>query len=793
MRLRFAGIALLVAACATETKSDDAAPSVGLAQDSPWPKFRGDAAQTGRSALSPHDGGQFWEVKTGKGIFSSPVIAGDGTTYVGSADRTFYAIDRAGHVVWKEECGEIIDSAALLDDRGRVYFGAGDGKLRARDAKSGQEVWTFTADDPAVNKAFINWFEGNVAIGAGGTLYVPNDDFFLYAIDRDTGTVRWKFKTPDQTWSLPAVDARTGRIFVGNNNVLPLLGANTFALTPDGNPDWTSSSLGSIAASPMLVGDRVVVGGFDGYVRAYDAHSGDQKWELATREHVYASPSLYGSTVVQAGTDGTIYALDADTGAVKWTFDVDEPVRSSPAIDADGNVYFGGGDGRLWALRSDGSLRWSMKLIDDDRNDLNASPALGPDGIVIAGESGVIFGVPWDFCLKNADPRCSTSAVPRADGASLRWVSPMGATLAEPPAEIDASAPITFALSLRDGGQSKLATLDTASVVVETTPHVDLDVLVAGDGKFVTMTPRTVLPPELDVEVRANYLVDHDRNGLRLSGGRVGGNVTQKVHVKTHAADTPLAVGTSWELARLALPLPTLLPSYNQIGFDSLQWLIGVVESNDTGGVAWMVGAKPGAVADPTTKSIFPLEIVKSGGLATFTTAETMRVEVMNAIIPFESFRIAAGTTGNAYVTGGTRCAGVPFYGPFLQTLGLCNPTTDELVVVGGALLRSIDAAPADATSDDVSFSLDANGVRATIATSKIRPDAHVTGLLLVDSDTGKPVVLDYGGTTTREVGANGDLSAIAVPFGTRVAPKKVRAHLMVDTRVVATHEFTSS
>ena len=179
-------LALLASLLPSCTKSEDGAaaePDVGLAPRSAWPKFRADASQTGRGHFGPSttSTGTLWEVKTAKGIFSSPVIAEDGTTFIGSADRTFYAIDRAGNVRWKLLTGEIIDSSALLDDRGRVYFGSGDGKLRALDAASGAPVWTMEADDPAVNKSFIRWFEGNVAIGPSGTLYVPNDNFFLYA------------------------------------------------------------------------------------------------------------------------------------------------------------------------------------------------------------------------------------------------------------------------------------------------------------------------------------------------------------------------------------------------------------------------------------------------------------------------------------------------------------------------------------------------------------------------------------------------------------------------------------
>lgn len=810
--LASSGLAALVAGACTSEQARDPEPSVGLAPDSPWPKFRADAAQTGRGKVAPKaTGGALWEVRTAKGIFSSPVIGADGTTFIGSADRTFYAIARDGAVKWTVKTGEIIDSAALLDDRGRVYFGSGDGKLRALEAATGREVWTMEADDPAVNEAFIRWFEGNVAIGPSGTLYVPNDNFFLYAVDRDTGAVRWRYRMPDQTWSLPAVDPRTETLYVGNNNVLPLLGKNTFAIAADGTNAWSASSLGSIAASPMIAGERVIVGGFDGWVRAYDKATGDLLWETPTRDHVYASPALLpDGTIVQPSADGTVYALDPATGEVRWTFDTPDPIRSSPAVDAEGNVYFGGGDGRLWVLRPDGTLRWSMRLVDDERNDLNSSPALGHDGIVIASESGQIFGVPYDFCLRpeaDGDARCATTAPALPEGASLRFVTAMGATADDPPALVDGNEPITMRLDVRQGGRARLATLDAASTRVTTTPPVELEVKVAGDGKFVTVTPKTAWPEAAEVTVTSGWLVDHARTGLRLSGGAPGGEATRTFPLRarpraTAAVTSPAApgeVGSRWEIARLALPMPTLMPSYNQIGFDSLHYLVGMVEPR----VAWMIGARldegDATVADPTTRALFPLEVAHDGDLLTLSSREALRVEVMSAVIPFTSFRIAArlgedgSAAGLAKMTGGTVCATVPFYGPFLQTLGLCNPQTDELVVAGGAILRPArttlqrDAIPEIGA---VSVARTGTGVRATLAASRVRAASHVVGLLLVDAQTGKPVTLDYGLDTKRELDAEGHVVAVEVPFRGRAVPGALRAHVLVDLTLAATREL---
>src|SRR6185437_5629121 len=133
---------LLAIALLPLTACKKAAPSytydVPLQSGSPWPKFRRDAAQDALSPVVPsYDGTKPWSFQTGKGIFSSPIVAADGTVYIGSADRTFYALTPEGKLRWQKLTDEIIDSSGLLDDTGTVYFGSGDGYAYALDAATG--------------------------------------------------------------------------------------------------------------------------------------------------------------------------------------------------------------------------------------------------------------------------------------------------------------------------------------------------------------------------------------------------------------------------------------------------------------------------------------------------------------------------------------------------------------------------------------------------------------------------------------------------------------------------------
>jgi outer membrane protein assembly factor BamB len=746
--------------------------------------------------------GALWTFQTGAGIFSSPIVAADGTVYFGSADQVFYALNPDGTTRWTIRTGEIIDSAGLLDDQGRVYFGSGDGTLRAADAKTGAIVWTMNAEPPAVTHAVLNWFEGNVAIGPAGTLYVPNDNFRLYAVDRTAGHIAWEFALPDQQWSLPAVDSATGNLYFGDNNLIRLLGENTFGLGPDGRLAWSSFIAGTVAASPLLTPDgKIVVGAFDGSAHAYAKADGTELWSVATRDHIYASPaSLPDGTIVQASCDGTVYAIAPADGTLRWIFEAGTPIRSSPAVDADGDVYVGGGDGRMYVINPDGSLRFAIRLIDDVRNDLNASPALGESAAYIGGESGEMFSVPYDWCLRpqaENDARCVTSVPLRPDGVSLAWVNSFGDVQPTAPGTIEGNAPIILQLVVRSAGVEQVAILDSTSVQVTATPATDVSVVVSGDGKFMAITPRVGFSPgALTLAVGAQYLVNLTRSGLRLSGGQLGGGVATTIATQVAApSGGALDASATYEISRVAIPLPTIMATYNQIGFDQQRYLLGTVTATPKP-IAWMVGAKvPMAggpsVVDPTTQAILPMSLVTSGDTATMD-AVGLPLQVQNLTLTLQTFRLSTryapggAPSGTAEIAGSAVCGNIPIYGSFLEQLGLCNPQTDVIVPLGAAnVAERTDIAPPPAVGS-VTFARTADAITASVTGSQVDPTQHLAALLVVDASSGTPVSLNYGPGTARSTAADGTLSGVSVPTTSMILPSSLGVYLMIDTTVGA-------
>jgi outer membrane protein assembly factor BamB len=803
---------------------------VPLDPESPWPKFRANALQNGRSAIASTVGPESrpWEFATGKGVFSSGVVDAEGTVYIGSADHFFYAIARDGRLKWRFETGEVIDSSALLDDRGRVYFGSGDARVYCLDRANGELIWTFEADPVevveekyGVESYNVDWFEGNIAMLEDGTLIAPNDNFLIYAIDRDTGRRKAVYLGNELMWSLPAVNPRTGRMFAGSQYMAL---KNVFAFDTE-NHDlvWSNGGWGSNAASPLLTSSdpngAVILGGYDGYVRAYAQESGKQLWRRGTRGHIYASPAqLSDGTLVQPSTDGTVYALDPTTGEVKWAFDTLGPIRSSPAVDARDRIYVGNGEGRLFSIDPDGSLRWSYRCIDEERNDLNASPALGRSGVYVAGQNGGVFHVPYDYPLTDAgraDPRSDLGpgeALPD-EGVFLLYTAAFGGLSIDPSEEIAANQPLAFTLFVRRRGDTVKADISPESLTVKLDgappAAAKLKLKVSADRQFLTLTPReTWIGPEggtIRIDIEGSYDVDPWRFGLKFFGGRRGGAIDQSFRFRIpprSEGPSPYRVpdardgrATTFALSRFAAPNPTMLPSWNQIGFDSLHYLAGIVEGSPSEAIVWVVAGKlhaGGTTVDPSLDARFPLVMSYEGGLLTFHNYDGFKINFVGSWdMPFGFYRVSTRVdpaTGAilepAELSAIALCDEVEYYGHFLKLMGMSELGTGHMTVFGGldARLHGDGPATMPAHVGKVDFARTPSTVTATINGGALRDAEHVFSVLLIDAGTGRPLPLYYTKRTEVTTNERGEVTSVTVRFDEGAASGELRAYYLVDT-----------
>ncbi len=148
---------------------------------------------------------------------------------------------------------------------------------------------------------------------------------------------------------------------------------------------WKFPTGDRVMSSPVFKDNVIYFGGDDRNVYAVDAATGRQIWKRATNGPVPATPAIADGTLYVGSYDGKFYAFNAQTGALKWKFATEGERRfeakglhgwqpknqtiadpfdvflSSPLV-ANGAVYFGSGDGNLYALdAATGDLRWNSK------------------------------------------------------------------------------------------------------------------------------------------------------------------------------------------------------------------------------------------------------------------------------------------------------------------------------------------------------------------------------------------------------------------------------------------------
>jgi outer membrane protein assembly factor BamB len=348
-----------------------------------WPSYGASARNNGHvpADLSPPENLRpGWEFETTLDGVAPPTFGSD-TVYARVGNR-LYAFDAAdGSTRWTTEMDWDVGGPILGD--GTVYAGGRYG-LIAYDAADGTEQWRVEKDGPVISAPMVVddtvYFAsslpgGIVAVGTGGEkqwwfdskgdyVYGPTvskgtayysavtDTFgkkkqgpwFVYAINTDNGTKRWRFRQPQGTTSLPAV--ANGTVYVGSTD------GHLYALdAASGNQQWTASVPLATDSPPVVVDGTVYVGSTDGHVYAFDVRDGSREWRVTLDAPLSQGIAVTESAeIIYAGTDaGTLFALKPRSVIDRVTLSA--PVATPPAVRGE-SVIIGTQDGRVYALTS---------------------------------------------------------------------------------------------------------------------------------------------------------------------------------------------------------------------------------------------------------------------------------------------------------------------------------------------------------------------------------------------------------------------------------------------------------
>lgn len=178
---------------------------------------------------------------------------------------------------------------------------------------------------------------------------------------------------------------------------------------------WSVSSGTTIASTPAVWKDFVVVGNGAGIVSCYRLSDGKLLWKQKTGATVYSSPAAADGKVVVGSSDRNIYCYDIKSGALVWKHKTGAPVVAAPVI-ADGIVTIGGSDNVFRSLElKSGSLRWEYNGLNGF---VETKPLLYQDKVIFGAWDTYLYALhagdgslAWKWSNGNSGPLLSPAAV----------------------------------------------------------------------------------------------------------------------------------------------------------------------------------------------------------------------------------------------------------------------------------------------------------------------------------------------------------------------------------------------
>jgi eukaryotic-like serine/threonine-protein kinase len=303
----------------------------------------------------------------------------NGTVFVGSGDRSFYAIDAAsGQKKWSYLVGSGMTGPALATPivaKNRVYFVTG-AMLYALDTLTGTRNWLFdTPEKWALNPPVLR--EGTLFLAAGPAFWQPHTtgESFLYALDPGTGKANWTVRVEGINISGPLI--LKDLIFFSVQEPQPVRGAKPgqgvevkpakgtlYAVdAASGKTKWKVGTPPSLPGRQMLIAGKTICLNTFGNLFAFELQSGHQSWSFSKEivtEFVADEQYIYVSTRGTGAAD-MLRALDLSTGKEKWSTELSGYMRLNSIRD--GVIYLDG-DYLLATDAATGKELWTFKEKD---------------------------------------------------------------------------------------------------------------------------------------------------------------------------------------------------------------------------------------------------------------------------------------------------------------------------------------------------------------------------------------------------------------------------------------------
>jgi hypothetical protein len=187
------------------------------------------------------------------GYISSPAVQ-NGTVYV-SSNMGIYAVDMlTGTQIWEHATGWPVTSCPSIAD-GLVFIGLeNDDRVYALDQNNGNLVWDFWTG---------GWLTPTAVDSSRQLVIAGSKDYRLYCLEEYTGSFKWQYISGPNYLSASTISAN-GLVFVGTSD-----GYLRCVNETNGEQIWQYNVNSSIASSPSMIPDHVLVGTQEGRIYCF--------------------------------------------------------------------------------------------------------------------------------------------------------------------------------------------------------------------------------------------------------------------------------------------------------------------------------------------------------------------------------------------------------------------------------------------------------------------------------------------------------------------------------------------
>ena len=337
-------------------------------------------------------------------------------TYGFSADRTRsvqLALAPPYRVAWRYQAGSLVEFPPSIG-YDRLFFSTNRGTFAAVSEKTGKYAWRYSshrcvAASPAIGphahgtvyETFLNRPPCNAQNGGHGV------DGEVIAFSVGHGKIHWSHVIGPSESSPLLVG---NRLYVGDWN-----GDVWEFDSNDGRVVWRRRvAHGPIKGALAYAGGRLFIGAYDGHVYCL-SRSGKVLWRGSAQPRLFGGSQFYSTPAIAYGrvyigsTDGKVYAFGAASGHRLWSHSTGGYVYASPAIWRQ-RVLVGSYSGTFYALDAGtGEPRWTFR-------------AGGP----ISGSSVVIGHVVYFATLEEKHLKNGRTYALDARTGKLLWTFPDG-------------------------------------------------------------------------------------------------------------------------------------------------------------------------------------------------------------------------------------------------------------------------------------------------------------------------------------------------------------------------------